>query len=77
VYLLDEPAVVAFYHDHGIDVTETPLWALDLPIAEPTVRSEDPLRLLLSVERDGERLTLVVDEYTNLLDSRRTPVDAG
>ncbi|ERH11137.1 MAG: hypothetical protein J07HX64_02918 [halophilic archaeon J07HX64] len=76
VYLLDEPAVVAFYHDHGIDVTETPLWALDLPIAEPTVRSEDPLRLSLSVERDGERLTLVVDEYTNLLDSRRTPVDA-
>jgi len=76
MYLLGEPAVVAFYHDHGVDVTETPLWALDLPIAEPTVRSEDPLRLSLSVERDGERLTLVVDEYTNLLDSRRTTVDA-
>jgi hypothetical protein len=76
MYLLREPAVVAFYHDHGVDVTETPLWALDLPITEPTVRSEDPLRLSLSVERDDERLTLVVDEYTNLLDSRRAPVDA-
>jgi len=75
-YLLREPAVVAFYHDHGVDVTDAPLWELDLPIVEPTVRSEEPLRLSLSVDRDGERLTLVVDEYANLLDSDRTDVDA-
>jgi len=76
IHLLQEPAVIAFYHDHDVDVTEAPLWTLELPIAEPTVRSEDPLRLSLSVERDGERLTLVVDESTHLLDSHRTPVGA-
>lgn len=75
LYLLREPVVVSFYHDHGVDVTETPLWELNLVVAETTVRSEDPLRLALSVEKGGERLTLVVDEYTQLLDSERTPVD--
>jgi hypothetical protein len=74
-YLLSEPAVVAFYYDHGVDVTETPFWALELMIAEPTVRSEDPLRLSLSVERGDERLILTVDEHAQLLDSERTPLD--
>jgi hypothetical protein len=75
MYLLREPAVVAFYHDHGIDITDTPLWDLDLVIADPTVSSEDPLRLSLSVELDGERLALIVDEYAQLLDTDRTQVD--
>jgi len=75
MYLLREPVVVAFYHDHAVDVTETPFWALDLPITEPTVVAEEPLRLSLSVERDGERLALTVDEHAQLLDSERTSVD--
>jgi hypothetical protein len=73
--LLREPAVVAFYHDHDIDVTETPFWPVDLPITEPVVVSEDPLRLSLSVEHDDERLTLIVDEHAQLIDSERTSVD--
>jgi hypothetical protein len=75
MYLLREPPVVAFYHDHGIDITEIPLWNLDLVIADPTVRSEDPLRLSLSVKQDWEQLTVVVDEYTQLLDSERPRID--
>jgi hypothetical protein len=75
IYLLREPPVVSFYHDHGIDITETSLWDLELAVTDPTVRSENPLRLSLSVELDGEQLTLVVDEYTQLLDSDRTWVD--
>ena len=74
-YLLSEPAVVSFYHDHGVDITETPFWALELLIAEPAVRSEDPLRLLLSVERESERLTLTVDEHAQLLDSERASLE--
>jgi hypothetical protein len=76
MYLFSEPAVVAFYHDHGVDVTETPFWELELAIAEPTVSAENPLRLSLSVERNGERLTLTVDEHAQLLDSERTDIDA-
>lgn len=75
MYLFREPVVVAFYHDHGIDVGETPFWELKLTITTPTVVSEDPLRLSLSVERDGERLTLTVDEHARLLDSERTVVE--
>jgi hypothetical protein len=74
-YLLREPAVIAFYYDHGIDVTRTPFWALALSVAEPTVVAEEPLRLSLSVERGSEELTLTVDEYARLLDSERTSVD--
>lgn len=75
MYLLREPAVVGFYHDHGVDVTRTPFWALELPIVDPTVVAEDPLHLSLSVERDGERLTMTVDEHAQLLDSERADVD--
>jgi hypothetical protein len=67
--------VIAFYYDHGIDVTRTPFWALALSVAEPTVVAEEPLRLSLSVERGSEELTLTVDEYARLLDSERTSVD--
>jgi hypothetical protein len=75
LYLLREPPVVAFYYDHGIDVTEAFFWELALPVVEPQVEANDPLRLSLSVERDGERLTLIVDEYTRLLDSDRAHLD--
>jgi len=76
LYLLCEPVVVAFYHDHGVDVTEAPLWELDLWVAEPTVCSREPLRLSLSVELDGERLTLVVDKSTHLVESTRTETES-
>jgi hypothetical protein len=55
MYLLREPAVIAFYHDHGVDVTETPLWALDLPSANrrsaPRTRSD--CRCLSSATTSG------------------------
>lgn len=65
VYLLREPAVV--YHDHCIDITGVPFQPGELPVAEPSVRSGEALRRSVSIERDDDRLTLVVDEHAQLI----------
>lgn len=75
IFLYREPAVVSFYHEHGINIFETPFWTLDLSYADPEILDEEPLRLSLSVECDGERLTLTLDEQLQLLDSERESVD--
>jgi hypothetical protein len=61
MYVLDHPAVVAFYHDHGVDVRTEPFWTLDfcVPGAE-TVLSEDPTRLQVEAECEGERLSVTL-----------------
>jgi len=60
--LVGHPAVIAFYHDRGIDVRTTPFWTLDFcaPGAE-TVVSTDPLRLRVDVDEDGDTLSLTLD----------------
>lgn len=75
MYLLSHPAVIGFYHDHGINVPETPLWEIELTVAEPTVVSEDPTRLSLSVECEDEQLRLLVSERAELIESTRTFVE--
>ena len=60
---LDHPAVVSFYYDHGVDLSEPNLWGTawhDKPTL--TVVSEDPLRATVDFELDGDTLTLTIDE---------------
>ncbi|MFC6963670.1 winged helix-turn-helix domain-containing protein [Halocatena marina] len=62
-YLLYQPIVVAFHHDHGIDVTETPIWEIPwLRDEETTVLSREPWCVQSVVELDGDRLELVVED---------------
>jgi DNA-binding transcriptional ArsR family regulator len=62
-YLLHHPAVIAFYYDHGIDLDRSDLWNLDLYRNESlTLRSEDPLSVRSTIELDGDRLELVVED---------------
>ncbi|WP_459192687.1 winged helix-turn-helix domain-containing protein [Halosimplex sp. J119] len=70
--VLYHPAVVAFFHDHGIDVTSRPHWELEWAMTNEslTVRDTDPWKVALAVERDGERLELVVDEDLSVEASR-------
>jgi DNA-binding transcriptional ArsR family regulator len=77
LFVLRHPAVVAFYHDHDVDVHEAPYWRLDLVTSGPVERSADPERYTLAVERDGERLELVVDDVGALRDHARRPVGAS
>lgn len=65
---LDHPDVVAFYHDHGIDVRETPIWRF-VAVDEDGVRvlEEDPLRMNVIHTADDDRLTLTVDRSLDVL----------
>jgi hypothetical protein len=61
LFALADPAVLAFYREHGVDARTVPFWTLEwwTPGAE-TVRSTDPLRVRVDVTHDGERLSLTL-----------------
>jgi hypothetical protein len=70
--VMDHPAVAAFLLDAGIDLRETYVWEV-VPLLDPdeTVEREDPLRLRLVVELDGESLALWLDESATVVDYER------
>lgn len=67
------PAVIAFYHDHGVDVRAVPHWSLSVYDAGNVDRiSGDPPRFRVAVvEGDGE-LAVVVDETASVVGVERT-----
>lgn len=69
---LGHPDVVAFYHDHAIDVRETPLWRF-IAVDEDSVRilQEDPLRANVVYTADSDQLTLTVDGNLTVLELER------
>jgi len=74
--LLTETAVLAFYHDHGIDPRETPIWDLKAAVTPTaTVVSTDPLRVEVPFEIDGDRLVVTVDGTATVVDTRREAAD--
>lgn len=73
LYLLGHPAVIAFYHDHGLDVRTVPFWTLEW--CEPgseTVVSTEPLRLRVDVTEEGETLSLTVDGDGQVVSTERS-----
>lgn len=61
--LLDHPAVVGFYYDHGIDLREQSIWELDAMNPDrQEIRSHDPFRATVSYRIDGDERTVVVDD---------------
>jgi transcription elongation factor Elf1 len=72
---LDHPAVVAFYHDHGEDVGERPLWNVGSEWRERVV-STDPRCVTVSARLDDEVLALYLAGDATVVDHRRrTAVD--
>jgi hypothetical protein len=70
---LSHPAVAAFHLDHGIDLSETPLWDLEwLFDRHVDVHGTDPPSLDVHVDLDDERLALDVDEDLRVVDTERT-----
>lgn len=66
--LLDHPDVVAFYHDHGIDVRESPLWRFVAVDGDSTrIRSEDPLQVSVVYTAGDDQLILTVDDALSVL----------
>ena len=62
VVVLNHPTVVAFHDDHGIDLQETLVWQIPWLFEDHTAEtSEDPPRLCVTPEVDGDRISLVLD----------------
>lgn len=74
--LLTHPAIVSFFYDHGYDITEIPLWELNFCMDDRmvTVISDDPVRMTINIELDGDGLQLTVDEQLSVLDSKTTSI---
>jgi len=72
--LLSDPVVVGFLHDHGIRVDDRPFWALEFCIddADARIDEEDPLRVVVPIERGGETLRVTVDEHARVVSTSRT-----
>jgi hypothetical protein len=61
------PAVVSLFYDHGVDVRGVPSWQLPFVTADPTVVSEDPLRLRIDAECGGETVSITVDDEASVV----------
>lgn len=72
--LLSHPAVVAFCHERGVDLSRHP-WTIPFASApdRATVTSTDPFRVAIDVRHDGERCRVVVDRDRSV---RSITVDA-
>ena len=67
------PAAVSFLYDAGIDYRNIALWKRPPGVEfEETVRSEDPLRIAVTITAGDETLTLVLGEHLDVVDQHRT-----
>lgn len=71
--LLYHPATIAFYHDHGKDLTAIPKWTLRWAVTgeTTTVLERDPWRFAVRVPLDDEVLVAELDADLCVVDSRR------
>jgi hypothetical protein len=67
--VLDHPAVVSLFRDHGRDVGNRPIWNVGPEWGERVV-SRDPWCIVVSVALDGEALFLYVAGDGTVVDAR-------
>ncbi|WP_135852947.1 DUF7351 domain-containing protein [Halorussus salinus] len=68
--VLEHPAVVAFFHDHGLNVRDRPIWNVGDEWTE-TVVSDDPWCVRVGVELDDELLDVFVAGDCSVAGTRR------
>jgi len=67
--LRSHPAVVSFYHDHGIDVRDRSIWNFaGFDPERETVTQRDPLRARMTYHADGDNITLTVDGALDVIE---------
>ncbi len=72
--VLRHPAVVSFFHDHGVDLADRRRWALPFAATDDhtTAVSTDPWRFEVVVERGDDRLALTVDDDLRVVETERS-----
>jgi hypothetical protein len=69
--ILTDVAVIAFFHEHGLDTKalEDELAYGDLyeAIERVAVRAEEPLEIVVTVELDGDRLDVTLDDEATVV----------
>ncbi|MDG5821939.1 winged helix-turn-helix domain-containing protein [Natronococcus sp. A-GB7] len=67
--ILEHPAVISFYWNHGIDIRAKHIWELGFVDDEAvTVLNENPSRLRIDVEIEDDRLEVTIDETAEVID---------
>lgn len=63
-HVLQHPAVISFYYEDGVDVTDLAYWELRELTAGYTaeITSTDPWRCAVTIQRDARSLQLTLDE---------------
>ncbi|MFB9807963.1 hypothetical protein ACFFQF_23445 [Haladaptatus pallidirubidus] len=77
--VIDHPAVISFFYDHGKDITTIPHWKLDFCMSDSGVEliSEEPTEIRLTIREAGDELTLTLDEDFTITESRRLKPQDG
>ncbi|MFD1515623.1 ROK family transcriptional regulator [Halomarina rubra] len=72
--LLDKSPVVAFYADHGVELSGRPYWSLSWCVrdAHTEVLSRDPWRLAVTIDHAGEQLRVELDGSLRILATDRS-----
>ncbi|HET7325093.1 MAG TPA: helix-turn-helix domain-containing protein [Halococcus sp.] len=71
-YLIYHPAVIAFYNDHGIDLSEE-LWESHIWTSDEYTRvlSDDPWRISVTIPLKGDELEIVLDGDLNTVEQHQ------
>ena len=71
--LLDHSAVVTFYGDHGVALSETPYWRLEWCVDDEsaTVLEENPWAIRIDIAVEGETLRVTVDGDLSVVETER------
>ncbi|WP_290818671.1 helix-turn-helix domain-containing protein [Halovivax sp.] len=70
--VLAKPSVIAFHHEHGLDVQKTPFWELDwLETGVSSIAAADPLRVEVPIEIEDETLVVTTDDELSVVATRR------
>lgn len=72
--VLEYPGVVSFFHDHGLDVQERPIWNVGPEWGEQLL-SEEPFCVLVTCRLEGEVLEAYVSRDLSVVETRRVEVE--
>lgn len=72
--LVAHPALVSFFYERGVDLTDAPLWTLPFvhDTSRTTLRDGDPVRTAVTARHEGDGLVLVVDDALDVVSVDRS-----